>query len=214
MSLTTPMFPFHAAQRNAQLNIKATSAKQIPEQIQTQMSKAIGGMFQRGLMLEKDLKMNEAITSYILAASRMDKESMYKLGTLLESGEHVPLDYSHARTWYILAARGTGDEPHVGAQYKLGYFYEFGLCGESKMDKARKLYKLAAEKFHADVQYKAAYFLEHGIGGESNMAEARKYYTLAANQNHSESQYELGGGNHLNRNNRKSGEMAAIPTPT
>ncbi|KXS16707.1 HCP-like protein, partial [Gonapodya prolifera JEL478] len=118
------------------------------------------------------------------AASRMDKESMYKLGTLLELGEHVPLDYSHARTWYILAARGTGDEPHVRAQYKLGYFYEFGLGGESNMDKARKLYKLASEKFNADAQYKAAYFLEHGIGCERNMAEARKYYTLAANQNH------------------------------
>ena len=59
------------------------------------------------------------------------------------------------------------------------------------VDKARRLYGLAAEQGNVDAQYDLALMHHLGVGGPPDLAEARRLYALAAEQGDVGAQYNL-----------------------
>ena len=86
------------------------------------------------------------------------------------------------------------------------------LIGDSyvqykNFDKAKEMYKLAADQGYLDAQYNLALMLYNGYDGNKNFEQARQLFTLAANQGDIDAQYMLGhmlyegegGNNDLNK---------------
>jgi hypothetical protein len=62
----------------------------------------------------------------------------------------------------------------------------------TNFDKAKEMYKLAADQGYVFAQYNLGLMLYKGEGGKTDYDQARKMFTLAANQGDIEAQYMLG----------------------
>ncbi len=106
----------------------------------------------------------------------------YRLGVLYATGDTVKLDYKHAKSLFLAAAK----VGNIKAQCALGELYEDGRIGAVDCWRASLWYAKAAEKKHPIASYRLGMLLEHGGGGIGMRAApedkhmALEYYLIAA----------------------------------
>ena len=89
---------------------------------------------------------------------------------------------------------------YAGAQYNLGWMYEFGEGVPQDYKEAVRLYSLAANQSDSDARYKLGFMYANGKGVAQDYKEAVRFYGLAVAQGNTNgraalgSMYELGRG--------------------
>ena len=89
---------------------------------------------------------------------------------------------------------------YAGAQYHLGWMYEFGEGVPKDYKEAVRLYSLAANQSDSDARYKLGVMYANGKGVAQDYKEAMRFYGLAVAQGNADgraalgSMYELGHG--------------------
>ena len=147
-----------------------------------------------------------------------NSEAQYTLAVRYEIGNGVDQDYNQAFQWYLKA----GEQGHVDAEYKVGYYYE-SMLEKPNTDEAINWYLKAANAYHvnaqkalADLLYKEEQYdqafqwylnaADQGIAEaafmvgvyyqelltEKDMNEAIKWYTKAADNGYTQAQMKLG----------------------
>jgi TPR repeat protein len=109
-------------------------------------------------------------------AEQGDAEAQYKLGTMYDIGQGVPLDNAKAGRWFRKAA----EQGHATAQYKLGVMYEAGWGVPQDYAKAVRWFRKAAEQGDAPSQFRLGNMYDVGHGVPQDYVEAHKWYSLAA----------------------------------
>lgn len=84
---------------------------------------------------------------------------------------NMPAAMEAARIY--LAAAGNG---FAEAQFKLGYFYEYGRGVEKNYETAAAWYNRAAEQGHPSAQYQLAKLYQHGLGVPCDLYTAERLY--------------------------------------
>ena len=111
-------------------------------------------------------------------------DAEYKLGELYFRGVHCTPprpDPYRAEHHFINAA----DAGFTDAIHKLGLMHFRGAYGyRQNLNKARVLYKDAAQKGHWDAQYDYAWMCRHGLGGGRDIDDALKYFEMGAQKGH------------------------------
>jgi len=105
-------------------------------------------------------------------------------------------DYTSAvKVFKPLSALG-----YAGAQYNLGWMYEFGEGVPQDYKESLRLYSLAANQGDSDSQYKLGFMYSNGKGVAQDYKKAVRFYLLAVEQGNTSartalgSMYELGHG--------------------
>ena len=80
------------------------------------------------------------------AADRGHEASIYKLGSIFQTGDGVPRDTRFARFWYEMGAA----EGHLASIHNLGIMLVEGHGGPKEPQRGYRLIALAAENGHAD----------------------------------------------------------------
>lgn len=80
------------------------------------------------------------------AADRGHEASIYKLGSIFQTGDGVPRDTRFARFWYEMGAA----EGHLASIHNLGVMLVEGHGGPKEPQRGYRLIALAAENGHAD----------------------------------------------------------------
>lgn len=111
-------------------------------------------------------------------------EEQYKLGKYCAD----KMNSSGAVKWFRKAA----EQGHVGAQSRLGYYYEKGVGADKDLPEAVKWYRKAAEQGNAKAQFDLGKCYSNGIGLTKDATEAVKWYRKAAEQGNADAQCNLG----------------------
>ena len=168
------------------------------------------------------LRAEENLSTLIAAAEGGDAEAQAKLAVCYGRGDGVEQDYKKAFEWAMKAAKQGSAEGAfiVGGCYYQGkgvkvdkdaaiqYFEQAGLLGYTvammnlgsiylnmmppSYEKARRWFKLAAEKGDAEAQNTLAKMYLGGIGGEQNMSKALIWFDKSAEQGYADAEFELG----------------------
>lgn len=70
----------------------------------------------------------------------------------------------------------------AGAQFNLGYMYDFGEGVPQNDDKAVRWYRLAAEQGDVDAQYNLGFMYTDGVGVPQNNVRAYVWFSVSAAQ--------------------------------
>jgi len=97
-------------------------------------------------------------------------------------------EYALAMKWFRKAA----DLGLSGAQYKIGYMYQYGESVEIDYSEAMKWYHKAADQNNTFAQSNLGLMYENGLGIPIDLVEAVKWYRLSAEDGNREGQYNLG----------------------
>lgn len=127
----------------------------------------------------------ESLETVQKKANSGNGRAQYLLAECYRNGRGVKQDYSEALSWYEKAA----NKNIVEAQYQLGYFYEYGLCGvKEDKNKSFSWYSKAAEQGHAEAQSKVA----HWYYDKKDYSQSLAWYRKSAEQGNMNAQSYLG----------------------
>ena len=111
-------------------------------------------------------------------AEQGDALAQGQLGSMYDTGQGVPQDYTEAVRWYRLAA----EQGHAGAQYNLGVRYSNGEGVPQDYTEAVRWHRLAAEQDIPVAQYSLSVMYGSGQGVPQDFVEAHKWVNLAASR--------------------------------
>lgn len=111
----------------------------------------------------------KALAWYKEAADRDDRNALYHLGLLSETGVATKLDYPDAVKYYQQAA----DKGNANAKLALARMYQYGLGVNKDVQEAAKLYKELAAEDNAYAQYQLAKFSYDGTVGVRSPEQAK-----------------------------------------
>ena len=109
---------------------------------------------------------------------------------LYQKGEQAFHDKNYPTA--ISSFEKAAEQGHAGAQYYLGYMYQYGQGVSQDYTKAMEWYRKAAEQGDAAAQCNLGYMYGNGQGVTQNYSEAVIWFQKAAEQGNSGAQYNLG----------------------
>ncbi len=131
---------------------------------------------------------NEEIKPFLWANSEIQRRALQEKDHLfLERIRNVYFSKEEEKKT-LLESSIEGGEWHRGLLYQYARI-AYMKAGEENLRKARKYYKLAADRGMREAQFNYAFMCEKGKGGGQNLVEARKHYQLAADRGLKEGQY-------------------------
>lgn len=107
-----------------------------------------------GIYLKSSSKQQQALSWYKKAADLGDRNALYQLGLLSETGVATKLDYPDAVKYYQKAA----DKGNANAKLALARMYQYGLGVSKDLKQSLELYKELAKLDNAYAQYQLAMF--------------------------------------------------------
>ena len=128
----------------------------------------LAGLYFNGL--NGDRNEEEAVTWYKKAAALGDRDALYHLGLLSETGVAVKLDYPEAVRYYQAA----GEKGNAKAVLALARMYQYGLGVTKDQQQAITLYKTLAAQDNAYAQYQLAMLYMDGATGEHLVEQGKK----------------------------------------
>lgn len=140
----------------------------------------LGTYYSQGIQVNKDAAQGKALLK--LAAEADFSYANLNLAILKhEHGEEFLDDLNKAK-----------DLGNSTAGLLLADYYLAQADSADKMEKARAIYQLFAEKGDKEAQLKLGYLYDQGLGGKIDTTLAEKWYTAAAEQGQPVAQYLLG----------------------
>jgi len=130
----------------------------------------------------------DAVKFLSQAAEKGQAVAQYRLGTLYERGQGVPVDSAKAMHWYEMAA----NQGNRKAMHNLAVAYAGGVAGKKNMTEAARWFARAAALGLSDSQFNLAVLYERGDGVPQSLADAYKWYSVAAVGGDAESKARIG----------------------
>lgn len=143
----------------SQLYLKAAERGHIQAMVQ------LAGIYLNGSSNQKD-----ALVWYKKAADLGDRNALYQLGLLSETGVATKLDYADAMNYYEQAS----NKGNLSAKLALARMYQYGLGVTKDPQKAREIYKELAARDNAYAQYQLAMSYVDGASNQQMPAEGIK----------------------------------------
>jgi TPR repeat protein len=138
-----------------------------------------------GLAIENAKPLSERLEAQ---ANGGDVSAQRALGTIYESGDGSPPNYTLAVYWLRKAA----DQGDAVAENQLGVMYSNGYGVARDVAEAAALYSRSAAQGDAAAQLNLGLMYEGGLGVPASATEAAKLYQAAAAQNNATAEYNLG----------------------
>ena len=123
--------------------------------------------------------LDKARSSFRVAAIAGHREAQFALGTLLAKSA-AELDRKEAAAWLAKA----DEAGHKAAANRLGELYRDSEGGLQQLDRARSIFRRAAERGDANAMYNLAQMQNQGLGGPRDTGGALEWYTRAAEEGH------------------------------
>lgn len=117
-----------------------------------------------------------------------DATERWNLGTMYDTGEGIPKDYTKALKWFRMAA----EQGLAPSQYSVGNMYYNGRGVSKDYAKAAIWYRVSANQGFVLAQYFLGLMYEYGKGVPRNYTKAVQWYRKAANQGLASARYNLG----------------------
>lgn len=117
----------------------------------------------------------EAFQRLDAAAGRGDLDAVALLGSMYDSGRHVPQDFARAAELYRRAVR---DNPSV--QWRLGVMYDLGQGVPENPQEAVRLFRQSASSNFANGYASLGVMYANGRGVPVDYAQAMRHYRRAA----------------------------------
>jgi localization factor PodJL len=130
----------------------------------------------------------DAVKFLSQAAEKGQAVAQYRLGTLYERGQGVPVDTAKAVHWYEMAA----NQGNRKAMHNLAVAYAGGVAGRKNMAEAARWFAKAAALGLSDSQFNLAVLYERGDGVPQSLVDAYKWYSIAAAGGDAESKARIG----------------------
>ncbi len=130
-----------------------------------------------GIYLNSD-DQKQALSWYKKAAELGDRDAMYQLGLLSETGVAAKLDYADAVKYYQQAS----DKGNANAKLALARMYQYGLGITKDLKQALAIYKELAAMDNAYAQYQLATFYYEGMDS-ARLPQQGKQMLLQAQNN-------------------------------
>jgi localization factor PodJL len=134
------------------------------------------------------VNLQDAVKFLSQAAEKGQAVAQYRLGTLYERGQGVPVDSAKAMHWYEMAA----NQGNRKAMHNLAVAYAGGVAGKKNMTEAARWFARAATLGLSDSQFNLAVLYERGDGVPQSLADAYKWYSVAAAGGDAESKARIG----------------------
>jgi enhanced entry protein EnhC len=132
--------------RASELYLKAANAGHVKAMVQL-----------AGIYLNSSTEQQKALVWYKKAAVLGDRDALYQLALLYETGVGTKIDYAEAINYYQQASQ----KGNVNAKLALARMYQYGLGVAKNPEQAHTLYKEMSELGNAYAQYQLAmYYLE------------------------------------------------------
>jgi localization factor PodJL len=129
----------------------------------------------------------DAVKFLTQAAEKGQAVAQYRLGTLYERGQGVPIDAAKAAHWYEMAA----NQGNRKAMHNLAVSFASGTARGKNMAEAGRWFAKAAALGLSDSQFNLAVLYERGDGVPQSLLDAYKWYSIAAAAGDTESKSRL-----------------------
>lgn len=123
-----------------------------------------------GIYLNGSSNQQDALVWYKKAANLGDRDALYQLGLLSETGVATKLDYADAMHYYEQAS----SKGNLSAKLALARMYQYGLGVTKDPQKARDIYQELAALDNAYAQYQLAMYYAEGASGQHMPPDAIK----------------------------------------
>ena len=140
-----------------------------------------------GIYLNQRQESDEAFSWYKKAADLGDRDALYQLGLLSETGVAKPRDYAEAVRYYQLSA----DKGNANAKLALARMYQYGLGVTKSPEQALALYKELAVAGNAYAQYQLGLYYDRAAAGTRQPSEAKRWLEEAQKNGSQQAQKAL-----------------------
>ncbi|MBL4847728.1 MAG: SEL1-like repeat protein [Planctomycetes bacterium] len=151
-------------------------------------SPSASALYERGLVDWHAERLRESGALFRAAAEQGHTQAMYKLGSMLSTGQGVTQDEAEAAEWY----RGAAEKGHPQAMANLGLALERGRGVTQDEAEAVEWYRRAAEKGNSGAMVNLGFMLSTGQGVTQDEAEAAEWYRRAAEKGQPQAMANLG----------------------
>lgn len=130
----------------------------------------------------------KALSFFLMAANKNDKNSEWMLGVMYEHGYGVAMDYFKAFEWYHKAS----EHGQLDALCSLGDMYARGLGIDQDYTKAYEYISKSAKQGNKEAQWRLGELYDGGYGVKQDYSKALEWHTKAAEQGCAYSQGVIG----------------------
>ena len=124
-----------------------------------------------GIYFNVSQDQQEALSWYKKAADSGDRDALYQLGLLSETGVAMPLSHANAKRYYEQSA----DKGNVNAKLALARMYQYGLGVDKSPEEALRRFKELASSGNAYAQYQVGTYYYDGAAGTRSPIEGKKW---------------------------------------